>query len=345
MSGILPDLTAADLLEQQKRIHPAHQVVTWDGVPAGEAVYSAIAAAFEDVAQYAARSGEARLIMEATGPTRATGTARITFASGITSGHDVGINAGQVIAQTAWGERFRLAEGFSVAGPQSPGYTVDIAIESVWANGDGNVRAIDIRAWALPAGVDPASDIDFNLSASTLLGVGAFIVGVGDGSITVAGLTDCAGGKDGTLDLIGAGRGIARASGESDVAYRVRIRSVADTLTPAAMLRLANRALEPYGVTATYLEAGDYGWAIGHATRGCPTVSPVSRVRHFVLLIPPLDRNPLGWAIGHAVNGCPTVSPCGTGDVEVAGFLGGLQESVNSIKPAGIWGSVVEGVI
>lgn len=343
MSGILPELTAADLLDQQKRIHPAHQVVTWDGVPAGEAVYSAMAAAFENVAQYAARSGEARLIMEATGPTRATGTARITFASGITSGHDVGINAGQVIAQTAWGERFRLAEGFSATGPQSPGYTVDIAIESVWANGDGNVRAIDIRAWALPAGVDPASDIDFNLSASTLLGVGAFIVGVGDGSITVAGLTDCAGGKDGTLDLIGAGRGIARASGEADPAYRVRIRSVADTLTPAAMLRLANRALEPYGVTATYLEPISFGWAIGHPTQGCANLSPPVRKWHFILVIPAIPDNPPGWAVGHPTSGCITISPIGTLDLARAGFYSGLQESVNRAKPAGVWGQVVEG--
>jgi hypothetical protein len=136
MSSILPELTDDDLLDQQRRIHPPHQVATWDGTPEGAAVYGAIAEVFASVAGSVARSGEARLIMEATGPQRSTCTAKITFADAIASGRDVAINAGQVIAQTPWGEKFRLAAGFAVTSPQSAGYQVTVSLESVWANGD-----------------------------------------------------------------------------------------------------------------------------------------------------------------------------------------------------------------
>ena len=44
------------------------------------------------------------------------------------------------------------------------------------------------------------------------------------------------------------------------------MRSLPDTVTPAAMLRIANRALAPYGLTATFAESHEFAWVVGHAT-------------------------------------------------------------------------------
>ncbi len=344
MSSILPELTDDDLLDQQRRIHPPHQVATWDGTPEGAAVYGAIAEVFASVAGSVARSGEARLIMEATGPQRSTCTAKVTFADAIASGRDVAINAGQVIAQTPWGEKFRLAAGFAVTSPQSAGYQVTVSLESVWANGDTNVAAGDISRWALPDGVDPAGDIDFDLAASDLLGVGAFIVGVGDGSITIAGFTDATGGRDGTLDLIGAGRGVPRVEGETDAAARVRMRSLPDTVTPAAMLRIANRALAPYGLTATFAESHEFAWVVGHATRGVIGSYPTSRRAHFVITVPTLPVDHPGWVVGQVTRGAIGRRPFGTFDTAAAGFISGLQSSIDGAKLGGVWGRVAGGI-
>lgn len=54
------------------------------------------------------------------------------------------------------------------------------------------------------------------------------------------------GGRDNTLALLGDERGLEQKKNESDDEFRARVGDLADVVTPAAILRIVNRALAPY---------------------------------------------------------------------------------------------------
>lgn len=59
-----------------------------------------------------------------------------------------------------------------------------------------------------------------------------------------------------TLDALGEERGVRRSPGETDESYRKRVASLADVVSPAALLRVANRILAAYGIQAVLREVG-----------------------------------------------------------------------------------------
>lgn len=65
------------------------------------------------------------------------------------------------------------------------------------------------------------------------------------------------GGRAGVLDQIGAERKIFRASGESDDSYAKRVAELADTVSPNALRRAANRVLLAVGSAMCLREVGD----------------------------------------------------------------------------------------
>ena len=65
----------------------------------------------------------------------------------------------------------------------------------------------------------------------------------GDFTIVVENLLDATGGRPACLDGLGDNRGLRRATGEQDPQYRLRLRSLPDTVSPAAMIRAAERTL------------------------------------------------------------------------------------------------------
>jgi hypothetical protein len=65
------------------------------------------------------------------------------------------------------------------------------------------------------------------------------------------------GGLDGELDAIGDERRVFRQQDETDAAYRARIVTLPDVVSPAAMMRLASRVLDPIGIPWRYIDAGD----------------------------------------------------------------------------------------
>jgi hypothetical protein len=71
------------------------------------------------------------------------------------------------------------------------------------------------------------------------------------------------GGRHGWLDAIGADRGVGRAPGESDDAYRLRIGSLDDTISPAAIMRILTRILDPLGIPWRLKETRDPSGLIG----------------------------------------------------------------------------------
>ena len=66
----------------------------------------------------------------------------------------------------------------------------------------------------------------------------------GDPTIVVRQLGAYTGGKASMLDTLGADRGVTRRPGEPDVPYRARIRSLPDTISPAAILRFLHNVLD-----------------------------------------------------------------------------------------------------
>lgn len=84
----------------------------------------------------------------------------------------------------------------------------------------------------------------------------------GDPTIQVRQLIDATGGIDPYIDQLGADRGIARETGEPLAAYRQRIRTLPDTVSPDAMNRAIKALLAAVSGTFTLLET----WSMNYQT-------------------------------------------------------------------------------
>lgn len=329
MRPVIP--TAAELLALLKARLDQYQVDGWDG-RSGAEFYAALAEVASAAIGRAGARLNGRLIREAAGAARAAGSVTVTWAGATADA--VGLAAGQVVVRTPWGVTYELAAPVERAAGAAAG-SVTAPVAARWSGPEGNAEAAHLNTWALPGGVDPAASIAWT-GDTTPAGQAEFLAGVAAGTITISGATDATGGADGLLDLIGAGRGMPRAAGEADAAYRVRLAKLPDIVTPAAILRAVNAALAPWGVTATMAEPWEYGWAPG---RGAIGRNPPSRPWHFVVLAPSIPHDPPGWCPGQrAFNR----APIGTPDTARAGFYAGLEATVNRTKAAGIWASVRE---
>jgi hypothetical protein len=76
----------------------------------------------------------------------------------------------------------------------------------------------------------------------------------GDPSIRVEQIADTTGGAAPMLDLDGRDLGFPRYQGEDDAAYSVRLRTLVDTVSPAALRRAINRVFGRYGHTGVLVE-------------------------------------------------------------------------------------------
>jgi hypothetical protein len=77
-----------------------------------------------------------------------------------------------------------------------------------------------------------------------------------DPEMRVRQLVDAEGGKSACLDGLGADLNVPRQTGESDPAYRVRIRATPDTVSPKALQRTLDKLLAPYGGGLCLREVG-----------------------------------------------------------------------------------------
>lgn len=74
--------------------------------------------------------------------------------------------------------------------------------------------------------------------------------------ITVNNADKPTGGRLGMLDELGAERAVYRSPGEDDTSYRTRVANLADTVSPNAIRRVANRIVSPFGMATCLREAG-----------------------------------------------------------------------------------------
>lgn len=72
--------------------------------------------------------------------------------------------------------------------------------------------------------------------------------------LTVSQPLPLTGGRHGWLDAIGRDRGTGRTTGEDDETYRSRLVFLADTISPAAIIRICHRILDPFGIAFVFEE-------------------------------------------------------------------------------------------
>ncbi len=335
--SFLPILTPDELFDAAVKALPPLWAERWVGEN-GEAFLRAMAKSLARVAERVAEWSNGRYILQATGPLRAVGSVTVIAVDGTTE--PIGLQAGQPIMATFWGIQYRLTADLVFPAASPPATAVEAAVEAVNIGWHGNQLAEHVDVVSLASGVDPAANILWT-PETTEAGKTEFLAGVLAESLTFA-ATDMTGGSVGTLGLIGSGRGLPRAEGETDADFRRRIRRIPVTVTPDAIIAALNEIVElATGGTVTLKEPWDFGFVVGNATNGAFGVSPFARALSFVICVPAVPYTGKGWAVGDPVNGAIGVSPIGLGDTEAAGFYEGLQVTLDALRAGGIWGQIV----
>lgn len=96
-----------------------------------------------------------------------------------------------------------------------------------------------------------------------------------DTTLTASNVNDVTGGRAPMLDLVAADRGVARAPGETDESLGFRARTLPDTVSPGAVLRLLHALLDPYGIPFALVETFQHSyqecWDAPSPNPGTPT--------------------------------------------------------------------------
>ncbi len=245
-----------DLLDLFDRIYPvAYLGPMKDGTGPGYEFWRAVAAGGARTSEAVARLYAGAFILTASGGSRASGTITLTRAT--TGGGAVTIKAASIVVSTTTGARFGLAEdvAFGALDLTGTGVSSGLTAIEVVALGEG-------YGWNTPASSTAANgDVlpDDIAQFSSLVMEPAFVPGLDapSPSGTSAGTT---GGAFPWLDLLGSNRGLVRVAGEPDAAFRARLRSLVDTVSPGAVVRALDALLNPLGLAYTLRETFDLGY-------------------------------------------------------------------------------------
>ena len=174
-----------------------------------------------------------------------------------------------------------------------------------------------------------------------------------DLGITVSQPGDLTGGRSGFLDAIARDRGVSRQAGESDYDLRARLVALADTISPAAVMRAAARVLDPLGLAWRFLETRDPATLIGmtwdlHAF-DYGTISDgvvfAPATRFFVLAVAASGAGEFGFPFDTPFPGA-NAWDVGCFDGYPAGFLASLLSLWNAVegaRAAGVgWALVID---
>lgn len=227
------------------------------------------------------------------------------------------VNTGTVVTCSKSGRRFVLqsdtAFGGGDVGPFTviaravePGYEYNVAGQRQAANGD-----------LLPGSID---------TIEKLVETPAF----GDPSVFVVQIDDAAGGAPAALDLHGQDRNIKRQAGESDRDYRIRIRSLPDTVSPAAMRRAAVRAFKKWKHTVTFLETWQMSTA-ADATMACDLPDSVAPNLTNRWLDLPMSRGAFVFVL--PTSGCVDMVGCAYDD---SAAVAGSFDSPDTLGPRAV---------
>jgi hypothetical protein len=211
----------------------------------GYEVLAAYAVIFARVSLAAARLDCGAHILESFGGTLANGF--VSFMRSDNTAGDTTIRAGTVVSTSSGGRRYLTLTDAVFAGANLGPVTVQVA--AVRPGWEFNVPGQSTTATGvvLPGEIDTITTLDAYLSPS-------LVRVVNTPTFSVNNVLDICGGQQPMLDGLGADRGLARFSGESDDAYKVRIRTLPDTVTPTAIINAASNFFDHFGYALDYIE-------------------------------------------------------------------------------------------
>jgi hypothetical protein len=202
-------------------------------------LFQAFALAFARVSLAVGRVGQGLFITTAPSGAKATGT--VEFFRTLTTAGAVTVKAGTRVTTSSGGREF-VTTADAVFGALDLG-PLSVSVEAIATGYAWNVtgQRITPDGEVLPGDIDtisyPVQDPPF-----------------GDATIQVRQIVDTSGGVAALLDQLGADRGLARSSGEGDDAYRARVRSLVDSVSPDAIIRALTNLLLPMSVAYTFIE-------------------------------------------------------------------------------------------
>jgi hypothetical protein len=165
---------------------------------------------------------------------------------------------------------------------------------------------------------------------------------------------DLSGGRHGWLDAIGDERKCYRQEGESDASYLDRILSIADVVSPGAIVRLCERLLTLNGVPWRLVEAGDpvtvtaFQWSATSPWSGASverTIDFSTSRRRFAILLGPTGLGDPGWftdtALGvtdsnHLDAGPGAGVACDGAPFGWLSILNSLRQQLDQIRAGGV---------
>lgn len=281
---------------------PEHFVQGWADRD-GEEAFRAIARVFETVSDRSVAELRSARILIATGPEKATGT--ITVAFGVSSGAAATVEAGSLIARTAWGVEYVLTENLTMGTIIASPATVTVGVEARWAGFEGNVDGNLVKTWAF----DVQGALDFS-GLTTSDGKARFVAAALAGTVYISASSEMSGGRGGTLDVIALGAAKPRAEGEANALLRGRLRTHVRAISKLGIRDAVRAALGTLNVVV--LRPWECGFAIGVSGIG---EHAIMRGVHFAIVLVPIGTD-----------------------------LVAVQELVDRLSPVSAWVLVLEGV-
>lgn len=225
----------------------------------GYELFLAVAAMGERLGLALNRAKQGAYALHAQGGARSTGIVTVTRTITVDT-IDFVLQAGSTVS-TSDGRVYRTLRDATYSGADT---SHDVAIEAVADGWEYDVRGTleATNGDTLPGLIDRV------VFARTLP---AFA----DTTLTAANAADVAGGRAPMLDLVAADRGVTRAPNETDESLGFRARTLPDTVSPGAVLRLLHALLDPYGIPFALVETFQHSyqecWDAPSLNPGTPT--------------------------------------------------------------------------
>ena len=227
-------LTQQDLLDLIDRLFPDSYLYPLKDPGPGYEVIQALAKIFARCSQAVETLGHDAFMLISSSGSRATGTVQLRRAAIHPDGISVTVKAGSILTTSIGGRDFLTTEDV-VFGPTDVG-PFNVGVQAISVGYEWNVPGEVTTA----AGEVLAGDID---TVKMLVEDPDY----GDVTIQVSQTAATSGGTDDALSGLGGDRGMMKLPGELADPYRVRIRQLADTISPDAFKHAMDSALSRYG--------------------------------------------------------------------------------------------------
>lgn len=240
-----PTLSQSDFLSLFERITSPNWLVPIRDIGPGYEILQAYAKIFERCSLAVARLLYGNLILSSEGAKKSS--VLVTFSRPTYDAGAFTIRQGSIVTTSVGDRRFQTAEDVSfgitslsvtvIATAVASSYQFNVLGPFTAANGE-----------IVPGEIDTIVSLDMDPPFA-------------DATVTVAQASDATGGQPPSLDGLGEDRGVKRSSGENDDQYRVRVRTLPDTISPDAIERsvIAYLAKFVQDTSNEFIEASDLG--------------------------------------------------------------------------------------